>query len=52
MTKYIIRRILIALPTMIITLSIIFFALRVLPGDPAAVVLGEGASEEAIQALR
>ncbi len=52
MTKFIIRRILIALPTMLITLSIIFFALRVLPGDPAAVVLGEGASEEAIRTLR
>ncbi|QRG66796.1 ABC transporter permease [Brevibacillus choshinensis] len=52
MAKYIIRRILIALPTMFITLSIIFFSLRILPGDPALAILGEGASEEVLAKLR
>lgn len=52
MTKYIIRRILIAIPTMFITLSIIFFSLRILPGDPALAILGEGASEEVLNRLR
>jgi ABC-type dipeptide/oligopeptide/nickel transport system permease component len=52
MAKYIVRRILFAIPTMFITLSIIFFSLRVLPGDPALAILGEGASEEVLVKLR
>ncbi|MCH6266415.1 ABC transporter permease [Neobacillus citreus] len=52
MVKYLIRRILVAIPTMFITISIIFFALRVLPGDPALAILGESAGEEALQNLR
>jgi ABC-type dipeptide/oligopeptide/nickel transport system permease component len=52
MTKFLIRRILIAIPTMLITLSMIFFALRILPGDPALSILGEGATEEVLQTLR
>jgi ABC-type dipeptide/oligopeptide/nickel transport system permease component len=37
---------------MFITLSIIFFSLRILPGDPALAILGEGASEEVLNRLR
>ncbi|MFJ8063224.1 ABC transporter permease [Psychrobacillus sp. NPDC096426] len=50
--KYLIRRLLVALPTMFITLSIIFFTLRVLPGDPALAILGDNASAEALYNLR
>lgn len=42
----------VAIPTVFITLTIIFFALRVLPGDPAEVILGENASQEAMDHLR
>lgn len=52
MVNYLIRRLLVAVPTMFITLSIIFFTLRVLPGDPALAILGDNATEEAIQNLR
>lgn len=50
--KFLVRRILVAIPTVFITLTIIFFALRVLPGDPALVILGENASEAALENLR
>ncbi|OLO37983.1 hypothetical protein BTR23_12545 [Alkalihalophilus pseudofirmus] len=52
MFKYIIRRILIAIPTIFITISMIFFGLRILPGDPAVQILGPEASEQALNALR
>jgi ABC-type dipeptide/oligopeptide/nickel transport system permease component len=42
----------VAIPTIFITLTIIFFTLRVLPGDPALVILGDNASEESLQNLR
>ncbi|MCM3767732.1 ABC transporter permease [Neobacillus niacini] len=50
--KFLVRRLLVAIPTVFITLTIIFFALRVLPGDPALVILGENASEDALKNLR
>jgi len=50
--KYVTRRLLVAIPTIFITISIIFFSLRILPGDPALAILGENASEEALQNLR
>ena len=52
MFKYILRRVLISLPTMILTISIIFFGLRVLPGDPALSILGESANPEALEKIR
>ncbi|PWA08762.1 ABC transporter permease [Pueribacillus theae] len=52
MIYYLIRRLLVALPTMFITLSLIFFTLRVLPGDPALAILGDNATEEALNNLR
>lgn len=50
--RFILRRLLIAIPTIFITFTIIFFTLRVLPGDPALVILGDNASQEALQNLR
>jgi ABC-type dipeptide/oligopeptide/nickel transport system permease component len=50
--KYILRRVLVSLPTMILTISIIFFGLRVLPGDPAQSILGENANPEALEKIR
>ncbi|MBS4214693.1 ABC transporter permease [Neobacillus rhizophilus] len=52
MLKYSIRRILLTIPTIFITISVIFFVLRILPSDPASVILGDNATPEAIQALR
>jgi peptide/nickel transport system permease protein len=42
MHLYILRRLLIAIPTVIGVTVLIFLAMRVLPGDPLAVIEGEG----------
>jgi ABC-type dipeptide/oligopeptide/nickel transport system permease component len=52
LARYLIRRFLVAIPTILITISLIFFILRVLPGDAALVVLGDNASEVALENLR
>jgi ABC-type dipeptide/oligopeptide/nickel transport system permease component len=52
LARYLIRRFLVAIPTIFITISLIFFILRVLPGDAALVVLGDNASDEALENLR
>jgi len=52
MLQYSIRRILLAIPTMVMVLTIVFFMIRVAPGDPAMAVLGQYATEESLQVLR
>ena len=52
MFKYSIRRILIALPTLLFVITLVFFVVRVIPGDPASAALGDYASKEAVEALR
>jgi ABC-type dipeptide/oligopeptide/nickel transport system permease component len=52
MLRYISLRVLDAIPTMILVLTLVFFALRILPGDPARVALGEFATPDQIAALR
>ncbi len=52
MIAYTIRRLLIVVPTLLIVLTITFVLIRVAPGDPAEVRLGDYASKEAVEALR
>jgi len=52
MIAYTIRRILIAVPTLIIVLTITFVLVRIAPGDPAEVRLGDYATKESVEALR
>jgi ABC-type dipeptide/oligopeptide/nickel transport system permease component len=52
MYKYVVRRLLYAVPTMFIVVTLIFFVMRVMPGDPAAEILGEYATEETLKELR
>ncbi len=52
MTAYIIRRMLVAIPTLLVVLTLVFLLVRVAPGDPATAVLGQQASQEAIENLR
>lgn len=49
MLKYILKRIAIAIPIMIIVVLIIFWMLNVLPGNPISIMMGEKASEAVIQ---
>src|SRR6476659_2478290 len=52
MVRHIARRLLLAIPTLLAVFTIIFIIVRVAPGDPATVVLGDNASEQAVDALR
>lgn len=52
MTSYIIRRVLVAIPTLLVVLTLVFLLVRVAPGDPATAVLGQQASKQAIENLR
>lgn len=52
MGKYIIRRFVDFVPTIFVVAVIVFIITRMIPGDPAAVMLGPQASVEDIKALR
>jgi len=52
MFNYIVRRILQAIPILLVVLTLVFLVVRVLPGDPAVAALGDYASKDAVQALQ
>lgn len=52
MIQYIARRLLAMIPVLIGVSVVVFFAIRIVPGDTATIILGEGASQEDIDALR
>ena len=52
MTRYIASRLLLAVPIFLGVVTIVFVVVRILPGDPAQVALGDYASRDAVAALR
>lgn len=50
--NYVIKRILQMIPVFIVVTVAIFFMIRLIPGDPAAVMLGSKASPEAVEMMR
>ncbi|MGG3283168.1 ABC transporter permease [Paenibacillus solani] len=52
MTKYIVQRILSLIPILLVVAVVVFMLIHLTPGDPASVILGDEASEEAIAQLR
>ncbi|MBA3379403.1 MAG: ABC transporter permease [Chloroflexota bacterium] len=52
MLRHILRRLLLAIPTLIVVITIIFVIVRVIPGDPARARLGDQASQEAVEQLQ
>jgi ABC-type dipeptide/oligopeptide/nickel transport system permease component len=52
MLAYTMRKLLFLIPTALVVLVILFFMLRVVPGDPAVAALGSEATEEATRSLR
>jgi peptide/nickel transport system permease protein len=52
MLGYILKRLLLAIPTLILAGMVVFALIRFIPGDPAQVMLGEGADASAIAGLR
>ncbi len=52
MTTYLLKRLLIGLVTLVVASMVVFAVLEILPGDPARLMLGLNATEDAVQALR
>jgi ABC-type dipeptide/oligopeptide/nickel transport system permease component len=46
------RRLIDAVPTLLLVLTLVFIAMRILPGDPALAVLGEHATQEQLAEFR
>jgi len=49
---YVITRALLVIPTVLILLTVVFFILRILPGDPIAAMVGQKVPPEVIEKLR
>jgi peptide/nickel transport system permease protein len=52
MSTFLARRAILAIVTGFLVLTLVFVIVRILPGDPAQVVLGDHANEAALQAIR
>lgn len=52
MLAYLLSRIFRIIPTLILAVTLIFIAARILPGDPAEALLGQQISKQAIETLR
>ena len=52
MLYYAVRQILSAIPTLFGVVTLVFVLVRIVPGDAAVAVLGDAASEQALQAFR
>jgi glutathione transport system permease protein len=52
MSGFVLKRMGFAVITLIGVLTIVFFIVRILPGDPAMVILGDQASQQSIELLR
>jgi len=52
MIGYVLKRVLLAIPTLFIMLTAIFVLVRLVPGDAASVILGDQASAASLAALR
>ncbi|WP_376096178.1 ABC transporter permease [Roseomonas sp. CCTCC AB2023176] len=52
MLGFVARRLLAAAPTLLAVLTLVFLIVRVIPGDPALVILGDQATPEAAAAVR
>ena len=52
MLKYFFGRVLLVIPTFVIALVIIFFLIRLIPGDPAQLMLGTLDDPEALARIR
>lgn len=52
MGNYIIKRLLLAIPTIFGVIFIVMLTIELVPGDPAELMLGEHATQEAVQSVR
>ena len=52
MWRYVLKRLVLAIPTLLGALTILFILMRLIPGDPAQMILGQMATAEALESLR
>ena len=52
MTGYIIRRVLATLPVLLVVALVVFALIRFAPGDPAAIIAGQEATQEEVEGIR
>ena len=52
MLAFLVRRLALAIPTLFLAMTMVFVLARIVPGDPALVILGDQASAEALASLR
>lgn len=52
MLTYIVRRLIQTVPVIFGVILVVFLIMQMVPGDPAVLIAGDGASEETVQAIR
>ena len=52
MMMFIFRRLIQTIPVVIGVTFVVFFIMQLVPGDPAVLLAGEGASKETVNAIR
>lgn len=52
MLRFVVRRLIFAIPTLLAVMTMVFVLVRIVPGDPAQTILGDQASAEALQNMR
>jgi len=52
MLRYLLQRLLATLPVLLVVAVVVFLLLHLTPGDPAAIIAGDSATEEQIQRIR
>lgn len=52
MSRYVVKRVLFSTPTLLLVALFVFALIRMIPGDPAQVMLGDAADPESLAALR
>jgi peptide/nickel transport system permease protein len=52
MIGYLLRRVLLAIPTLLVSVTLVFFLFRLVPGDPAELIAGEMAPREVVESIR
>lgn len=52
MLSFVIKRVFSAIPVLFIVITLVFFMMRIIPGDPALQILGEDADPADVEALR
>src|ERR671932_2483113 len=52
MWRYLVRRIVAVVPVLLGVVTVVFLALRLIPGDPAVALAGDKASEAQIEQMR